>query len=339
LKTACLPLLLLLLFVGSCNQQPKTIYPAFYHWKSTLSLSSSEQQLLSSLQTRKLYLRFFDVTVPDGIHAAPVAVVSLKTGIPQNMEVIPVIYITNKTLTALKGNALDTLAQHISHLLQTTAERNHINYREIQIDCDWTGSTRKTYFTLLDNLRALNQGKLLTATIRLHQIKYFKRTGVPPVNRGMLMFYNMGKVESKELNSIFNKEDAEKYTDYIQQYPLPLDVALPVFGWLKHYHAGKLAGLISDMRFEDLQDVADLKKTDARTYTAGKSMFMHGSYLFKGDLLVNERVTPELALDAAKLLAKNYRADSITVTLYHLDSLNLSGYENEDLEDIYSTFR
>lgn len=339
MKTTCLPLLLLLLFVGSCNRQPKTVYPAFYHWKSTLNINGTEKQLLAALKTQKLYLRFFDVTVPDGVQPAPVATVSIKTAIPQNLEIIPVIYITNKTLTVLKDNTVNTLAQNISRLLQTTAAKNNINYLEIQIDCDWTGSTSQTYFALLNKLHALNKGKLLSATIRLHQIKYFKRTGIPPVNKGMLMFYNMGKVESMERNSIFNTEDAEKYTDYIKNYPLPLDVALPVFGWVKHYHAGKLAGLISDMRFEDLQDVTDLKKTDARTYTAGKSMFLHGSYLFKGDLLVNEEVTPEIALEAAELLVKNYTADSITVTLYHLDSLNLSGYETQDLEDIYHTFR
>jgi hypothetical protein len=34
--------------------------------------------------------------------------------------------------------------------------------------------------------------KKLSATIRLHQVKYFKKTKIPNVDSGVLMYYNMG---------------------------------------------------------------------------------------------------------------------------------------------------
>ncbi len=48
-------------------------------------------------------------------------------------------------------------------------------------------------------------GLPLSSTIRLHQIKYRERTGVPPVERGMLMFYNMGQFSADpEARAIFD---------------------------------------------------------------------------------------------------------------------------------------
>ena len=99
--------------------------------------------------------------------------------------------------------------------------------KEIQIDCDWTDSTRNRFFRFTRTLGKLAHAEhsLISATIRLHQIKYFERTGIPPVDRGVLMFYNMGKLAAaSERSSIFNTEDAEKYTSRLSQYPLPMDL-------------------------------------------------------------------------------------------------------------------
>ena len=65
-------------------------------------------------------------------------------------------------------------------------------WKEMQVDCDWTQGSRAAYFALLralrDRLHA--QGRRLSATIRLHQVKCSADTGVP-VDRGMLMAYNL----------------------------------------------------------------------------------------------------------------------------------------------------
>ncbi len=73
---------------------------------------------------------------------------------------------------------------------------------------------------------------VLSATIRLHQVKYFETTGVPPVKSGMLMFYNTGDLENpSEENSILNIETAELYLSGLEDYPMQLDIVLPLFSW------------------------------------------------------------------------------------------------------------
>jgi len=54
---------------------------------------------------------------------------------------------------------------------------------------------------------------------------------VPPVDKGLLMFYNMGKIspDLNARNSIYNRADAEAYLESLPNYRLSLDVALPVF--------------------------------------------------------------------------------------------------------------
>jgi hypothetical protein len=63
-------------------------------------------------------------------------------------------------------------------------------------------------------------------------VKYRERTGVPPVDRGMLMFYNMGRFSADpEARAIFDLESARRYLARISSYPLPLDLALPMWSW------------------------------------------------------------------------------------------------------------
>ena len=77
---------------------------------------------------------------------------------------------------------------------------------------------------------------MLSATIRLHQVKYYKQAGIPPVDRGMLMFYNMGKLNALTAeNSIYNSNDAAGYIETVDDYPLKLDLALPAFSWAVHF--------------------------------------------------------------------------------------------------------
>ncbi|MGG2305049.1 hypothetical protein ACE4Z6_26875, partial [Salmonella enterica] len=93
-----------------------------------------------------------------------------------------------------------------------------------QIDCDWTLGTKEKYFSLLKRIKE-RMALPLSCTIRLHQVKYQAKTGVPPVDRGMLMYYNMGHVEgATETNSIYDPANADKYVSYVKDYPLPLDV-------------------------------------------------------------------------------------------------------------------
>ncbi|MDZ4838470.1 MAG: hypothetical protein SGJ04_00540 [Bacteroidota bacterium] len=112
--------------------------------------------------------------------------------------------------------------------------------KEFQIDCDWTAKNRDKYFKFLtilkDSLQKRNMK--LSVTIRLYPYKYSKKMGVPPVDKGVLMCYNLGQIQnSNTKNSVFDVKELDKYLK-VKSYPLPLDVALPIFGWYV-WHTGK----------------------------------------------------------------------------------------------------
>src|ERR1019366_1414323 len=119
--------------------------------------------------------------------------------------------------------------------------------------CDWTAATRATYFQLLKVARSrLNEAGFasakISATIRLFQCKYMAKTGVPPVDKGLLMCYNMGNLTHPGTgNSILETTELKKYIASVTTYPLPLDVALPIFDWKVLFHEGSYAGLVKDL--------------------------------------------------------------------------------------------
>ena len=80
----------------------------------------------------------------------------------------------------------------------------------------------------------------LSATIRLHQVKYREETGVPPVDYGVLMYYNMGHISAMGANSIYDRSTALRYLGKLREYPLPLDIALPMFAWGVHSADGQV---------------------------------------------------------------------------------------------------
>ena len=71
---------------------------------------------------------------------------------------------------------------------------------------------------------------MLSATIRLHQLKFIGESGIPPVDKGLLMCYNMGDLHRLRIsNSILETAELKKYIKQLSVYPLKLDVAfLPV---------------------------------------------------------------------------------------------------------------
>lgn len=136
--------------------------------------------------------------------------ISFSSLVPAQTKIVPVVFITNQTLENIDTTATKLLAFKISKRIQGIITTNQLpTPEEIQIDCDWTGGTREKYFLLLTELQKfpLFQNTIWSATIRLHQVKFMENTGIPPVDRGMLMFYNMGNIEDINTpDSIYDKK-------------------------------------------------------------------------------------------------------------------------------------
>jgi len=212
--------------------------------------------------------------------------------------------------------------------------------REVQFDCDWTNTTRDAYFAFLKKSRELFKDVLVSSTVRLYQYKYPGKAGVPPVSRGMLMCYNAGDVtDIQEQNSIFNKSTIESYLD-ADDYPVPLDYALPLFQWALVYQQGKLRKIVP---VEDIEAyAANLKATqDQQQYTVETDFVLgytaSSIYLRRGDLIRIE--TPNLTdvAQIAQWLGEHKNNDDAVLTLYHLNQKDLEAHATE-IEAIFAAF-
>ena len=342
----CILLLFLIVF-ASCNLASKKgdrkIDRAFYYWKSNFRISDAERKAIDTLKVQTIYLKFFDVDWNSNT-GAPLPVAQLRITDSsyiqsRRISIIPVIFITNECIYKIDPAQVNELAQKITSLTKSIEENYTLtNISEIQIDCDWTASTREKYFSLLNRLKALNSNVVFSATIRLHQIKFSEKTGVPPVSRGMLMCYNMGNLTNIETrNSILEMGELKKYTGNLHNYPLPLDVALPLFDWKVLFRKGKFIGLIEGLPDSLLTVTAFFKK--GNRFIAAKDTTA-GGYDFKaGDLLRNEESNYKDVLEAATLLSEKVSSSVLRISLYHLDPVILNKYSTHEIENIYNALR
>ncbi|MBO9699816.1 MAG: hypothetical protein J7604_06365 [Sporocytophaga sp.] len=333
-------LILISFTIISCSDSPKEerTIPSFYYWKTIFKLDAEEEKAIRALGIKKIYLRLFDVDWTD--RPEPKGHLILNDSIPRSLQIVPVVFVTNKTLLNIQPQALEILADNITTSIQIFTKRNHITFTELQIDCDWSDKTRDTYFDLLRLIKIkLPQSCILSATIRLHQVKYRQITGVPPVDRGMLMFYNMGHLKPKaNQNSIWNKEDAELYVGYIKKYPLDLDCALPIFGWALQIRGDKIIELLTKETLPDFATLDGFKMNDDKTVIAEKSFYHHNKYIKKGDIFRMEKLNSEDLEAAADMLSGHLNQAHTSVTLFDLDSKNLIDHDIEQLEEIFNYF-
>ncbi|HYH01747.1 MAG TPA: hypothetical protein VEC37_01465, partial [Bacillota bacterium] len=207
--------------------------------------------------------------------------------------------------------------------------------------CDWTEQTETKYFNLLSHLKQkLNRQTILSATIRLHQIKYRNRTGVPPVSRGALMFYNLNHPGTPGVkNAILDLDVGRQYLDHLQEYPLPLDVALPVYSWGVLFQGKNYLGLINNLTKKELQqDPNFLYNKQSDLFTAKQNTYILQTHIYKNDQLRIDEIPYQELIKTSKYLAKRLRTHKLTVTLFHLDAKLLGRFTDEELQNVFHAF-
>ena len=333
-----------LILAGCSKKQVHTIDPAFYFWQSNFDLSPNELNYLKELNVHKLYVRFFDVDWNPYLKTPmPAGDVRIVTDSLKNIEIVPAVFITNRTLSNINDTSIQNLAEKIfEKITGKLNEFKNPEVKEFQLDCDWTKKTKYKYFNLIEDIKKLSAVKNIsvTATIRLHQVKYFKLTGVPPVKRGMLMFYNMSDVLNfRTRNSIYDPEIAENYLTNFDEYPLQLDVVLPAFSWGVLFRGEKIISIMNDLTKDELLKDPGFKKIDDTHFRVMKNKIFEGRHLFKFDTIRLEEITPEITKSAAGLIAPQIRNGSLTVAIYHLNKKLIKNYEPKDIQNCFSAFR
>jgi hypothetical protein len=343
----------IVLLFTACSQEKPTIVRGFYYWKNTeYQLSEADEAQLKSLKTQKLYVKFFEVAPDEVFGTAPTAKSSLRfnnyaysdddslRSVMTILDIVPTVFIRNEALKTISKPELDSLAGNMVFLIDKYySERFKYqakSYTEIQLDCDWTPSTKGNYFHLLKAIKQRSK-KVLSCTLRLYPYKYSKVMGVPPVDKATLMCYNLiHPLAFENRNSILENEELEDYLAGVKDYPLHLDIALPVFSWIHVYQNKQFIGII-DRTDEELKNVT--KKIRPMWYEVTQDFSTDEFYLKEGDLLKYEEVSPETIRKTIALLKEHLDPDGrTTISLFHLDGEQLTHMSHEDLLSFYTDF-
>jgi hypothetical protein len=330
LKSICF--LAFLIFFSSC-EKPNShhVTPAFYYWKTKVEINDFEQKYLDSSQ--KIYIKFFDVDLVEK-QLKTKATVIFKT-IPKQ-AIVPTVFITNRSLIGRSATEIDTLAKHTALKINGLAIQNNIKFNEVQFDCDWSQQTQLRYFRFLKQVKTYFPKQLISATIRLHQVKFPSITGIPPVDRGMLMCYNMDdwkKVSTK--NSIFNPKVLEKYADKIQEYPLPLDLAMPLFHWAILYRNDRFLGFFNQLDAQKLKSFDFVDSKNKSIFEVNKDTNALGFSLRKRDVFRAESIDFQTLEQGTKYVLDRIKNKDLTLSFYHLDSLTLQPFSHEQIHQIH----
>ena len=285
---------------------------AVYYWRTTFDLDSSETAFLKHHKVSRIYLRMFDVAVERNAgnetgEIVPIATTRFCSEIPKSLEIVPTAFITLDALQAMRGNEAK-YAELIVERMRAMASYNGCGeILEMQLDCDWTSSTRDIYFALCRSAKKLlhSDSIALSSTIRLHQLS----EPAPPVDCGVLMLYNTGALKNHNTrNSILDIADVRPYL-LKHECNIPLDYAYPAFGWGVKFHDGKFQCIVSRPESEVLSS---------------------------GETIRLERPAIEDVLDVKALVDRKLGAPYRFRIIYHLDNEQLKNYTADEIAEIYA---
>jgi hypothetical protein len=330
-----LPIFLSLSLLIACQSEsrrvPENVNKGVYFWKTEFKTSAAEKRFLVTHQISKIYCRFFDIDYNFQLRqAVPNAPIVFKEAAPR-LSIVPVVFITNRVFEHLTPPQIDSLAGHLMSLVKGIAKQNKFAFSEIQLDCDWTLNTKNAYFRLLQKLK--NPELKITATIRLHQIKYAEKTGIPPVSGGTLMLYNTGNWQKAETkNSLFDPATIFGYTQSLEKYPLRLDVALPIYQQILVYRNTLFYSFLKNQTLPSLlQTRAFGYSSEKKLLICHKNIFLDGISFRIGDVLRLENADFDALQTVKSKVFDKLQQKETTILLFHLDEKSISHYSPKQM--------
>lgn len=291
---------LIISFFLISTKKPEPLFISFYSWENSFDKKDINE---------KLYIKVLDIAYSTKLE---IVTTNLKT---TPKDFVPVIYITNETMKNVDYSL-------VSNAILKTLK--NLNFNEVQIDCDWSDSSQSNYFKLLEDLKT-KLNKPLSATIRLHQIKYYVKTGIPPVDYGVLMYYNMSDITNiNTKNSILDNDIAKKYHYNFDNYKLKLKLALPLYSQAIQFRENKALSIFEGVERSDFD--SNFIEISQNLYKVLNSTYFKGRYIYKDDIFRFEDVKKEdlkIALDDFINLTKNRFDEIIFYTLKYKNKFDL----------------
>jgi hypothetical protein len=325
-----------ILFSCTEEQENKEISPAIYHWKSVYKPSIDASNSLNKLKINKQYIRFFDIDynaeIGDAVPKGMVRFGSKPTG-----KVVPVIYITNKTFLNLGQNQVDSLAKNTTAKIKEITLKNDISFDEVQFDCDWSKKTGPSYFSFIDKVRShLDETTKISATLRLHQVKFREQTGIPPVERVALMLYNVGDwTNVNTQNSLFDPDIIDQYIYRLPEYPLPVDIALPIYQQAIVFRNNQFQTYFKNVSKLDLKKEFNMKSGKEPNILVCQENCEFRNHSFrKGDVFRHESIDFETLNAVKKAILKRLPNSDVQIYLFHLDDKSIDNFSTKQLKKL-----
>ena len=326
------------------NSEP---FNGIYFWRTTFNVSEEEISFLEKHEVNRLYLRMFDVDItqhnllsseeplPIATLIFPDSAITAQTTSLMR-DIVPVCFITLPALKMMKGRESEYAEKIVQRMLNMSSYHGfRSKVTEVQIDCDWTGQTEDVYFALLNEIKPLltKEQLSLSVTVRLHQL----RTTPPPADKGVLMVYNTGSIKNPHTkNSILSLDDAAQYLTHtaVENYPLPLDYALPTFSWGVWFSGNQYMGILHR---DDYSNPHYYAMVDSTHYQVLHPHIVEERTLQKGDIIRMEKSDYQTVMHVKALLPfdEHTPAHMQNIILYHLDANKLNEYETEEITDLY----
>ncbi len=285
------------------------------------------------------YVHVFDVDVHSGL-GEPIPSFTLDTLIAQpGKRYTPIAFLTPAAMDWYRTQEkVDRLAQRIDILLGRLADKYRYSFDDFVLDYDWKATDQAAYFEVLKALRKrlAKRNVDLTATLRLHQLQLSDEIAAPPVDKVLLMCYNMGNYTALQgKNSIYDGNDFKMYARGIEKYPLPLAYVLPVFDHVLLFRNTKFEGLLRQITAADLQENTSLFSRQAENiYTVNKDMEYKGFPLQKNDQIKYEYVDI-VDLEQMINVLKSSEKDSLILSIFDLKHYTQNDGIQEYLQTIY----
>jgi len=331
-------LFFVILFIG-CEQK-REVQTSFYFWKTVYQTNAVEQSYLQHFNSKKLFVRILDVDRDLNGGISPVAPVKFKDQLPDTLEMVPVVFVVNEVLKEIGNAQLKKLASNIVQFVDGKVKQSgKSSYQELQIDCDWTATTRTNYFLLLKEIKKQLGNKTISSTLRLHQLKNQEKSGIPPVDKVLLMCYNMGNLRKYGTqNSILDVQEVKKYAgENLAYYPMPIDVALPLFSWAVVFRDGNYAGISKRLKLANLTANGAFTKMHNGLYKANTDLPEFG--LYKNDEIRFEASKFEDIRKSTVYLDQYLSRKPLNLLFYHLDEQTLNNFKIYELEEITHILR
>ena len=280
------------------------------------------------LQSNKKQLDSLAVRIAKRVNQIGIKMNETKADVIANAIVYPKDYYKQKDYKQLNYDSIKALE----------LAKLKVDFKEILIDCDWSEKSKDNYFYLLKQIKKGFPTAQISSTIRLWQYKFASKAGIPPVDKGLLMCYNLTKPDDfKTKNSIATSDELAQYITH-SDYKLKLDIALPLYSWAVVFRGNQFKGILSDYD-QLLNDSIKLKKMSDTKYLLEDDVLVGQTYLRNGDEIRVEKISDDELDKMISIVNGKIKIDNQTrVTFFSFDKKYINDYGTQNISDYYARF-